>query len=342
MNYQKIYDKIIENARIKEKNLESGYYEYHHIIPLCIGGTDNIDNLVKLTLREHYICHKLLTKIYPENKKIIHAFWMITITTMGALKSLYENNIYRTDGTIINRIKHFMYDESKLVISSRDYEYAKEAYRKMMNGHKVSEETKKLISNNTKKGMKNRDTIEKCRSGSLGCHYYRNKNTGEVHKWFPGEPDIDLNVFEWGRGPISKKQKEKLAALKSVNRYWIYNKELDIKYCVYSDYVNELDLEGWEKRNPPKPNNSLYKDFVKRISDELKRKELFDIEELLFFYMKLNSLRRIITPSIFVVCKNLLKKYRYDKSDKFIKNSTDFIVSNKEKLIELNKMYLKN
>lgn len=342
MDYQKIYNKIIENARIKEKNRESGYYEYHHIIPLCIGGEDNSDNLVKLTLREHYICHKLLTKIYPENKKIIHAFWMITITTMGALKSLYENNIYRTDGTIINRIKHFMYDESKLVISSRDYEYAKEEYRKMMNGHKVSEETKKLISNNTKKGMKNRDIIEKCRSGSLGCHYYRNKNTGKVHKWFPGDPDIDLSIFEWGRGPISKKQKEKLSALKSVNRYWIYNKELDIKYCVYSDYVNDFDLEGWEKRNPPKPNNSLYKDFVKRISDELKRKELFDIEELLFFYMKLNSLRRIITPSIFVVCKKLLEEYRYDKSDKFIKNSADFIVSNKEKLIELNKVYLKN
>ena len=342
MNYQKIYNKIIEKARSEEKIRENGYYEVHHIIPTCIGGTDDISNLVKLTLREHFICHKLLTKMYPENKKIVHAFWMITITTLGSLKSLYENNLYKKDGEMINRIKHFMYDENKLVISSRDYEYARETYRKMMIGHTVSEETKKLISSKTKSGMKNKDIIEKCRSGSLGCHYYRNKNTGEVHKWFPGDKDIDLTVFEWGRGPMSKKQKEKLSTLKSVNRYWIYNKELDIKYCVYSDYVNELELEGWEKRNPPKSNNSLYKDFVKRISDELKRRDMFDIEKLLFFEMKLNSLRRIISPSIFVVCKKLLEEYRYDKSDKFIKNSLYFIVSNKEKLIELNNIYLKN
>lgn len=179
MNYKKIYDNIILNAKNRDNSkLNTKYFECHHIIPKCMGGTDDENNIVKLTLREHYICHKLLVEIYPNNKKIIHAFWIITITTLGALKGLYENNIYKPDGKMINRIKHFMYDEDKIRISSRDYQYARQLYSDMMNGHFVSDKTKAKISQNTKEKMRNFSTIEKCRSGSLGCHFYRNKETG--------------------------------------------------------------------------------------------------------------------------------------------------------------------
>lgn len=39
------------------------YGEWHHIIPRSMGGTDESDNLVKLTFREHFIAHLLLVKI---------------------------------------------------------------------------------------------------------------------------------------------------------------------------------------------------------------------------------------------------------------------------------------
>jgi hypothetical protein len=57
--YKKWYDAIIKNA--KERNI-SGYIEKHHIIPRCMGGSNNIHNLAKLTAREHFLCHWLLTK----------------------------------------------------------------------------------------------------------------------------------------------------------------------------------------------------------------------------------------------------------------------------------------
>jgi hypothetical protein len=42
---------------------ESGIYtERHHIIPKCIGGTDEPSNIVRLSAREHYIAHRLLVK----------------------------------------------------------------------------------------------------------------------------------------------------------------------------------------------------------------------------------------------------------------------------------------
>jgi hypothetical protein len=61
MNYKKIYNKIIEN---RKKNGVEGYSEKHHIIPRCLGGNDNEENLVNLTAREHFLCHILLVKMY--------------------------------------------------------------------------------------------------------------------------------------------------------------------------------------------------------------------------------------------------------------------------------------
>ena len=51
MNYQRIYDQIIERARTRQ--LE-GYVEKHHIVPRCLGGTNNTENIVQLTAREIY------------------------------------------------------------------------------------------------------------------------------------------------------------------------------------------------------------------------------------------------------------------------------------------------
>ena len=65
MLYSKVYNDIISRAR--NRNLQ-GYKERHHVIPKCLGGSNESDNLVDLTFREHFICHWLLVKMYPEEK----------------------------------------------------------------------------------------------------------------------------------------------------------------------------------------------------------------------------------------------------------------------------------
>lgn len=62
MNHQTVYEQIITNARCRQTLPER--YEVHHIIPKCLGGTNDEDNLVKLTLREHFVVHLLLAKMY--------------------------------------------------------------------------------------------------------------------------------------------------------------------------------------------------------------------------------------------------------------------------------------
>jgi hypothetical protein len=72
MNYQRIYDQLIERA-VQRCNMD-GYTEKHHIIPKCMGGNNDPENLVRLTAREHFIAHWLLWRIHPTNHKLIRAF----------------------------------------------------------------------------------------------------------------------------------------------------------------------------------------------------------------------------------------------------------------------------
>lgn len=76
MNYLEVYNSLITKALVRGTVV--GYYEEHHIIPKCLGGVDESSNLVKLTGREHYVAHLLLWKIYPDNRKIFHAAWMMS------------------------------------------------------------------------------------------------------------------------------------------------------------------------------------------------------------------------------------------------------------------------
>lgn len=74
MNYHKIYENLI--YRSKNRTL-FGYKERHHIIPRCIGGTDDIENIAELTPEEHYLAHQLLVKMYPTNNKLLQAAMMM-------------------------------------------------------------------------------------------------------------------------------------------------------------------------------------------------------------------------------------------------------------------------
>lgn len=60
--------------------MEGEYFETHHIVPKSLGGTDDKNNLVNLTAREHYIAHLLLVKIAEMSgessvhQKMLYAF----------------------------------------------------------------------------------------------------------------------------------------------------------------------------------------------------------------------------------------------------------------------------
>jgi hypothetical protein len=60
--YSKVYFSTIEKAKQRGWKKARGR-ERHHIIPQSLGGSNDKDNLVYLSCREHFLCHWLLLKI---------------------------------------------------------------------------------------------------------------------------------------------------------------------------------------------------------------------------------------------------------------------------------------
>jgi hypothetical protein len=98
MNYEKIYNQIIERG--KNRSVD-GYTEKHHIIPKCMNGTNNSDNIVKLTAREHFLAHWLLHEMYPNNTDLRYSFWSMC-------RSSDNQKRYRPSARIYEYAKHQM------------------------------------------------------------------------------------------------------------------------------------------------------------------------------------------------------------------------------------------
>lgn len=95
--YTIVYNNIINRAKAR---VLDGYSEKHHIIPKCLGGTDRKENLVRLTAREHFICHRLLVKMV-EGKAVFQMIKAVHIMTMQN-KSQFR---YKVTSRIFERIK---------------------------------------------------------------------------------------------------------------------------------------------------------------------------------------------------------------------------------------------
>ena len=79
--YHKKYFQIVHRA--KNRQLDPTIkVEIHHIIPRSLGGTDSSDNLVTLTLKEHWICHRLLVKFIVDStalRKMYNALFIMAV-----------------------------------------------------------------------------------------------------------------------------------------------------------------------------------------------------------------------------------------------------------------------
>jgi hypothetical protein len=204
MNHQKIYEEIIENAKkqnrkkLRKTNTKYVYYEKHHIFPKCLGGSDEEKNLVLLTAKEHYICHKLLTYIYKGDRKIALAFHKMT---------------YSKNGTYIK--------------SSSNYKYARE----LISLIPLSEETKNKIKQ-YKSNQKRNDKISKSLTGKLKSEEHkkaiRDANLGKKRpEWARKKmSDARKRLFESGyRMIISNETREKISKANSGKNNGMYGKK---------------------------------------------------------------------------------------------------------------------
>ena len=140
MNYVNVYYSIIKN---RLDNPVEGYVERHHIVPKSEGGTDNDDNIVALTAREHYIAHLLLAKIYNDYK-MWHA-----VNLMSRLNAKVKINSRLYEMVRINSARthsEFMKGKPSWNKGKKMSEEQKQKLSDANKGKKMSEEAKKKIS----------------------------------------------------------------------------------------------------------------------------------------------------------------------------------------------------
>jgi hypothetical protein len=228
MDYQKIYDRIINRAILdNRKKCDGIYYESHHIIPRCMGGTNKSSNLVLLTAKEHYMAHRLLCEIYPDNNKLRYALWMMINGSTKYKRYITSNGIY-------SKLK----EEYSKSITGRIYsvDSRKKMSESAKNRRPMSDETKKklsdigknkpAISDETKKKMsisaKNKESISeetrKRRSISLTGRIFSEetkKKMSESAKGKPKSEEYKIKMSNASKGRIfSDEHRKKISDAK--------------------------------------------------------------------------------------------------------------------------------
>lgn len=157
--YSNWYKSIVERAKSRELG---GYSEKHHIVPKSLGGNDTVENLVKLTAREHFICHLLLVKMTDGvfRKKMLYAVWAF----IRASKS-----------------------QQRIKITGRRYEILRKQFVDMMvtskhgswnKGRQVTEETRRKLSIAGKGKTRSEDTKRKMSESFKGRIPWNKNNPG--------------------------------------------------------------------------------------------------------------------------------------------------------------------
>jgi len=168
--YSKTYFTITSNAK---QRITEGYTETHHIIPQSLGGTNDKENLVELTAREHFICHWLLVKMTEGDERGKMLYALQGMKAENKFQNRYHTKItarvyekYRVEHSLNHstvmkgRPAHNkgrkMSDEQKQLLREKAKAnhaggkiYSEEWQQKRIakvTGQKRSEETKKLMS----------------------------------------------------------------------------------------------------------------------------------------------------------------------------------------------------
>lgn len=170
MNYEKIYNSLIQKRLTNKIDKTICYCEQHHIRPASLYPDlkDEQTNIVALTAREHYVAHKLLVEIYKQSKGIdskeyrcmLNALWYISHTA-----------------------KH------KEFVTSKEYQLLKEQFSQMLSKHNSG---KNHWHYGGKNSLETRAKISKANKGNVwseerkkkfGQEHSGKNNANYGHKW---------------------------------------------------------------------------------------------------------------------------------------------------------------
>ena len=124
------------------------YYERHHIIPRCMGGSNDKDNLVDLFAREHYEAHRLLALENPNNSSIVFAWHMMSCMNdaHGRQYTLTAEEYEEARTAYVNMLKEFSKGENNPFYGKQHTEETKNKIAQANTGRTHTNESKYKMS----------------------------------------------------------------------------------------------------------------------------------------------------------------------------------------------------
>jgi NUMOD3 motif len=192
--YTNWYFSIISNS--KNRLHVDGYTENHHIVPKSLGGSNDPHNLVKLTAREHFVCHMLLPKMLEgdNRQKMIYACWAM------ANQKRSDQDRYKINSRLYSMVK------SQASINHKSFKHTEEHKKRVSQRHKgkvITEETRKRMSDSAKKRKMSPEGFERFRE----AHKTKQFKHTEEHKKKVSERHKGKTLSIESRKKISESQK---------------------------------------------------------------------------------------------------------------------------------------
>lgn len=203
MNYKKHYDLLIQK-RLDNPIGKEEYSEWHHIVPRCMGGTNDKSNLVKLTAREHYVAHQLLFLEY-RTSKLAHA-WFNMIRKDPNQERFYTSRQHeRAIQAHVDALSETMRGEGNHFYGRRHTQEAKDAVSRANKGRKRKKEDVEWFIENVAKVPRNEQWRKRISESTSGLVTLKSIKTGETVRVRKEElTDYDLSVW---KNPASISQK---------------------------------------------------------------------------------------------------------------------------------------
>lgn len=263
MDYEKIYDNLVSYRRenvLDESNCD--YYETHHIVPRSIDKKliYKKSNKVNLTVREHFIAHLLLKRIYKKKfgedsyqyRAMVKTCFLfankhkgVTINsrTIEKLRIAYKKLPSPMTGMPMS-------DNAKkaLLKANIGRKHTKEHRQKILesrikNGNnKLSEEHKQILIQSRLGSKHTEETKERIRQKKLGFRHTEEskKKIGEASAKFMTGRKLPKEVCENIRKSKSGEKNP------NFGKKWMFNEQTNHRLCVKIEKIEEYKKMGYK------------------------------------------------------------------------------------------------